>query len=145
MRYNLSSVAKKKVSNLRNFLSPIDKELTELFNKSGTKPIRFWIEANNTHFMERVIERDVDKGHLGTSLTKLMKTRVCELLYFFEVHRKMYDDGIRNSSTFYINIKYKTVNMVLMCRQTGAVRRVIPKTVLPLKAKPIVDYTISFD
>lgn len=93
------------------------------------------------HFIERLVERDINKRHFNTLLIDLIKKKYCELLYLCEYV------GDRD---FKILVTYRDVQVVFSVKDCmlGNRRRILtPITVTrtSLKMKFTVDYSIIIE
>ena len=81
------------------------------YEKPDESIIEIRLKNKDVHFFERVIEREIDKGRLGTVFKSLINDNYCELLYLFHKSRMDYD---LNMIKPFILVTYKDLNVIFM-------------------------------
>lgn len=101
--------------------------------RAQVKQFKFRFAKKDTHFVERIIERGVNKGRYGTILKSLFDKHYCELLYLEATTPK----------DFTIGAYYKDIVAIFRIRKEDGI--IIPITVmLKNKINGIdVDYEIN--
>ena len=91
---------------IEHVMKPLRKRYPYEFGNEMNIEIRL---KTDLHFFERVIERNIDRGRLGSLFKSLINDRYCELLYLFHTSRKLYK---MNEDSVFILVTYKDVNII---------------------------------
>ena len=83
----------------------------EPYNKPEESIIEIRLKKKDNHFIERVLEREVDRGRLGSLFKLLITQKYCELLYLFHTARKEFK--MFEEKPFLL-VTYKDLNIVFM-------------------------------
>ena len=123
---------------MKRVTNPLNKDYSDLISVIKSRPVLYNIICSN-HFFERVIERDVDRGKLGSIFNKLFEHHYCSLLHYFHVNKadielNQHDPAKRHC----IHVKYKSLGVVFLlgisertCDSYGSIDfEVIPITVI---------------
>lgn len=97
----------------KSFIEHVVKPLRvkEPYNKPEESIIEIRLKNKDNHFFERVLERDVDKGRLGSLFKLLITQKYCEVLYLFHTARKEYKmDEVKP----FLLVTYKDLNVIFM-------------------------------
>jgi hypothetical protein len=98
----------------RKVVDNINNKMREQSTHINAHPIVYSITCCN-HFFERVIERDIDKGKLGSIFIKLLEEHYCEILYYFlinksEIYRTQHNPDERHC----IKVSYKGIGVIFL-------------------------------
>lgn len=116
---------------LDRFLFDINEGMRRsLHGVAGATPLKFSLNMRDTHFAQRVIERDIDKGQIGSVFKILIERYLCELLYLTHTPPQHNRDYTR------IVIRYKDVIIILRFKASFLVDnlpecRIFLATVMP--------------
>jgi hypothetical protein len=97
----------------KSFIEHVVKPLRvkEPYNKPEETIIEVRLKNKDNHFCERVLERNVDRGRLGSLFKLLITQKYCELLYLFHTARKHYK---MDEEKPFLLVTYKDINIIFM-------------------------------
>jgi len=127
---------------IESVLKPLVKKYPYEYGKELNISVR--MKPRDTHFFERVIERGIDKGRLGSLFKKLISDKYCELIYLFHRSRMVHK---MDEEKLFILVTYKDLSVIfMMCDGTdGRWLRweLVPLTILKNNDKFEYNYRID--
>ena len=134
-------------NNLRDFVKPINEKFSKLADLSGTPPVVFRIDYDVKHIVDRMHQRNVNRGIFGSAITKVLERHYCEILYTGINRKEKFKNGDVMSSTFFISSCYKDIKVILRCNYSESrnVFFISPKTVLTknMKSETQLEFDIT--
>lgn len=140
--YVIHSPYSMKKAFIESVIKPLRKRYEYEFSKEKNIEVR--LKKSDFHFFERVIQRNVNRGRLGSLFKKLIDERYCELLYLFHLSRKFYK---MDEDKQFLLVTYKDVNVIFIMIDATDEKylrwELVPLTVLTNNDK--FDYTYRID
>lgn len=126
---------------LIEFVKPLNAKNTEL-----NRNVYFKVESGETHFIERLIERNVNFGHFGTTVKRLLSEDIEEIISKVSDKHCKFLRGESLSSGSYIGVKYKSAVSIFRCFVTSKGQvTIVPKTVVANKENVRITADIIYD
>lgn len=126
---------------LIEFVKPLNTK-----NNESNRNVYFKVESGETHFIERLIERNVNFAHFGTTIKRLLSEDIEEVVSKVSEKHSKFLKGESLSGRSYIGVKYKSVVSIFRCfvTSTGLIT-IVPKTVVANKENVWIAADIIYD